>query len=357
MTLGTGPLAGVRLVEFDGMGPVPLAGRLLGAMGADIVRIARPGSADRPGSGLLLDDRPVVRLDLKSPSDLATVRDLIDRADGLMEGFRPGVMERLGIGPEPCQAGNPALVYVRVTGWGQEGPLAQAAGHDLNYLALSGILHAIGPADRPPPPPLNLIGDYGAGSAMAVIAMLGGLMHVRNGARGEVIDVAMIDGIAALSTSIHALSKVGRWSERRDDNMLDGAAPFYRCYSCADGGFIAVGALEPQFFAELVAKLGFEEGRWVQRDRSAWSDMAAAFTERFASRARDEWVALFEGGDACVTPVLSFGEAVRHPHNVARGIFSDGLPSPVPRFYSADDPARRCGEEQPAAILARWAKS
>ncbi|KTR83507.1 hypothetical protein NS277_09115 [Novosphingobium barchaimii] len=339
------------------MGPVPLAGRLLCAMGADIVRIAKAGSADRPGSSLLLHDRPVVRLDLKSPTDLTTVRDLIDRADGLMEGFRPGVMERLGIGPQRCQARNPALVYVRVTGWGQEGPLAQAAGHDLNYLALSGILHAIGPADRPPPPPLNLIGDYGAGSAMAVIAMLGGLMQVRNGAKGEVIDVAMIDGIAALSTSIHALSKAGRWSEYRDDNMLDGAAPFYRCYSCADGEFIAVGALEPLFFAELVAKLGFEKGRWVQRNRSDWPDMAAAFTERFASQARDEWVALFEGSDACVTPVLSFGEAVSHPHNVARRIFTEGLPSPVPRFHSADGPAMRCGEELAATVLDRWAKT
>lgn len=339
------------------MGPVPLAGRLLGAMGADIVRIARRGSVDRPGSNLLLDDRPVIRLDLKSPSDLAIAHDLVDRADGLMEGFRPGVMERLGMGPEPCQARNPALVYVRVTGWGQEGPLAQAAGHDLNYLALSGILHAIGPADRPPPPPLNLIGDYGAGSAMAVIAMLGGLMQVRNGARGEAIDVAMVDGIAALSTAIYALSKAGRWSEHRHANMLDGAAPFYRCYSCADGGFIAVGALEPQFFVELVAKLGFCEGRWDQRDRAGWPDMAAAFTECFASRPRDEWVALFEGSDACVTPVLSVGEAARYPHNVARGIFRDGMPAPAPRFFSAHAPARPNGEEHPSTILDRWAKS
>lgn len=339
------------------MGPVPLAGRLLGAMGADIVRIARRGSVDRPGSDLLLDDRPVIRLDLKSPPDLAIARDLVDRADGLMEGFRPGVMERLGIGPEPCLARNPALVYVRVTGWGQEGPLAHAVGHDLNYLALSGILHAIGPADRPPPPPLNLVGDYGAGSAMAVIAILGGLMQVRNGARGEVIDVAMVDGIAALSTAIHALAKAGRWSEHRDDNMLDGAAPFYRCYACAEGGFIAVGALEPQFFAELVAKLGFGESRWDQRDRACWPDMAAAFTERFASRRRDEWVTLFEGSDACVTPVLSIGEAVRHPHNVARGIFSDGMPSPAPRFLSAQASVRQNGEVHPSTILERWAKS
>ncbi|HEY6868890.1 MAG TPA: CaiB/BaiF CoA-transferase family protein [Novosphingobium sp.] len=354
--MGGAPLAGVRLIEMDGMGPIPLAGRILADMGAEVVRIARRDSQDRPGSAALLANREVVHLDLKSATGKAAAEVLIAGADGLIEGFRPGAMERLGLGPEPCQAANPALVYVRVTGWGQTGPLAPAAGHDLNYLALSGVLHAIGPADRPPPPPLNLIGDYGAGSAFAVIAMLGGLLNARASGLGQVVDVAMVDGIAALSSTMHALLNAGLWSDAREANLFDGSVPYYRCYTCADGGFVSVAALEPQFFALLLNGLGIAAGTYVQRDRSNWPAMTADFAARFASRPRDEWAAIFAGSDACVAPVLTFGEAKRHPHNQARGIFTAELPAPAPRFAADGRTVGRTGEIDSAAVLARWAR-
>lgn len=354
--MSSAPLTGFRLIEFDGMGPVPLAGRMLADLGAEVIRVARSGSADRPGSAALLANREVLRLDLKADEGRAVALDLIGRADGVIEGFRPGTMERMGLGPERCQARNPALVYVRVTGWGQHGPLAMAAGHDLNYVALTGVLNAIGEADRPPPPPLNLIGDYGGGSAFAVIGILAGLLKARTTGVGEVVDVAMVDGIAALSSTIHALLGAGQWDERREANLFDGAAPFYRCYACADGKFISVAALEPQFFARLLEGLGIEPTRYVQRDRAGWAGMASDFAARFASRTRDEWAAVFEGTDACVAPVLNFGEARGHPHNAARGIFAKGLPAAAPRFGSGPAAPVSGGETRLADLLARWAQ-
>jgi len=350
-------LSGLRLVEFDGMGPTPFAARLLADLGADVVRVARTGTTDRVAAAEMLAGRDVVRFDLKAGNGQAAALGLIAQSDGVIEGFRPGVMERLGLGPDVCLRSNPALVYVRVTGWGQYGPLAQRAGHDLNYLAITGALNAIGPADRPPPPPLNLLGDYGGGSAFAVIGLLAAVLKARETGVGRVIDVAMIDGVAALSTAIHGLVNAGRWQDEREANTLDGGAPFYRCYGCSDGKFVAVGALEPQFFSQLLEGLDIEPARFNQRDRSQWAEMAAAFATRFASRTRDQWAAIFEASDACVTPVLSFAEAKRHPHNVARGTYRTPLPATAPRFSPAVAGAAAGGETDVEVVLARWTAS
>ena len=352
-----GILSGLRVVEFDGLGPVPHCGMLLADHGADLVRIVRPGQPANErltGSAILHRGRPAVALDLKAPDDRDTALALVAEADALMEGFRPGVMERLGLGPEACLAANPRLVYGRMTGWGQTGPLSARAGHDINYIALTGALAAIGPAGGPPVPPLNLVGDYGAGSLYLAFGLMAGLLEARRAGAGRVLDVAICDAVPPLMALFHALAEGGAWSERRGSNLLDGGAPFYRCYPCADGGHVAVGALEPQFFRALMTGLDLDPDAHSQMDEAAWPALAEAIGARFLTRGRDDWAARFRDGDACVTPVLTMAEAKADPHMVARGAFRDGAPSPAPRFGEtpgAPPPATRA---EAGEVLARW---
>jgi alpha-methylacyl-CoA racemase len=346
-----GPLAGVRVVELAGIGPAPHAAMLLGDLGADVVRIERP-----PGRGLRLSDgetpdhllrnRRSVAADLKQPADRELVQALADRADVLVEGLRPGVAERLGLGPQDCLDRNPRLVYARMTGWGQTGPWAPRVGHDINYFGLTGSLHAIGRAGERPVPPFNLGADFGGGSMFCVTGILAALVERAGSGRGQVIDVAMVDGASVLSQMIWAMRAMGVWSDRRGTNVLDGGAPFYDTYTCADGRYVAVGALEPPFYAALLAGLGLDpEQLPAQLDVSGWPALRAAFTEAFAAHDRDHWVAVFDGTDACVTPVLTFAEAPEHPHLAARGTYLtlDGVtqPAPAPRFSRTPTPAPR----------------
>lgn len=358
MTGNAEPLAGVRIVEMDAMGPVPFAATMLADMGADVVRIVRAGHSARLGAALTAG-RSAVSLDLKQAGDRKAAEDLVARADALIEGFRPGVMERLGLGPDSCLGCNPALVYARVTGWGQEGPMAPRAGHDINYISLTGVLHAIGPADRPPPPPLNLLGDYGGGAMFALAGILAGIISARETGCGRVVDVAMMDGVSMLSSVCHTLSATGGWRNKRGSNTLDGGAPFYRCYACADGKFVAVGALEPQFFAELLDGLDIASERFVQRDRTCWAEMESVFSEAFAAHPRSHWEDKFAERDACVTPVLSFDEAPGHPHAIARSSFqaqgNHCLPAPAPRFGAKQHRKRaKARTETVSSILSRW---
>lgn len=359
-----GPLAGVRILEFDGLGPVTFAGMMLADMGAEVLRLTRGGGAqaavfDQVGGEVLHRGRTAVPVNLKSPDDLARVLNLAGRADAVIEGFRPGVMERLGLGPDALHALSPRLVYGRVTGWGQTGPKANEVGHDINYLALSGALYALGEPDRPPRPPLNLVADYGGGAMMLVTGVLAALVEARATGRGRVVDAAMTEGAALLTGLFHGLSAAGMWSGERGANLLDGGAPFYRCYACRDGGFVAVGALEPQFFAALVAGLGLPpETVAAQYDRSGWPALEMTLATIFAGRDRDDWAAAFEGTDACVTPVLTMAEAPEHPHNRTRGSFVEAgvaQPAPAPRF---DGNAAPVSAERPTlsldAALAAW---
>jgi len=356
------PLSGIRIVEIDAIGPVPFAAMLLAGMGAAIVRIARPGGQaafDDLGETIIHRGRSGITLDLKSTEGRESALKLIGEADALLEGFRPGVMERLGLGPEACLAVNPKLVFARMTGWGQTGLLAARAGHDINYIALSGALAAIGEEGRPPSPPLNLVGDYGGGAMFLVSGVLAAIIEAQRTGRGQVVDVAMVDGAISLMSMFLALRQNGHWSDRREDNLLDGGAPFYRCYACSDGRYVAVGAIEPPFFRALLDGLGFAPDAFRQHDRTQWPAMTAAFAERLATRSRDEWAAHFGDTDACVTPVLDMLEAARHPHNVARAahIELDGIlhPTPAPRFADMPTlhPARVETVEQ---VLARWGK-
>lgn len=332
-----GPLAGVRVVELGGIGPAPFAAVQLAEMGADVVRVDRPGApSDVDSSGGLRRSRPSIAVDLKHPDGVAVVRRLLADADVLLEGYRPGVLERLGLAPEDLLAANPRLVVGRMTGWGQDGPWAPRAGHDITYAALSGTLHAVGGEDRPVAP-VPVLADFAGGSMYLVTGVLAALVSRGTTGRGQVVDAAMVDGAAHLLTLVHTMLGAGAWEDRRRANVLDGGAPFYDVYECADGRFVAVGALEPQFWAELVQRLGVEvEG--AQYDRSTWPAQRSAFTAAFAARSRDEWAAHFEGSDACVAPVLSLEEAHRHPHHVARGSFVPGpvagrpVPRPTPRF-------------------------
>jgi alpha-methylacyl-CoA racemase len=335
MTMG--PLAETRIVEFAGIGPGPFACMLLGDMGADIVRVERPGTPVADARDFVGRSRTsVVQLDLKTPAACREVLELVASADALVEGFRPGVMERLGLGPDTAIQANPKLVYGRMTGWGQDGPLALAAGHDLNYISLTGALAAMGREGDPPPPPLNLVGDYGGGALYLVAGLLAALLEARRTGKGQVVDAAMCDGAASLMTHFFALQAQQRWTARRDDNLLDGGAPFYRTYACADGKFVAVGPIESQFFAVLREKLGLTDALFHrQQDKTAWPAMRARLTEIFATRTRDEWAALFDGSDGCVTPILELAEAPHHAHLKARETFVDraGIqPAPAPRF-------------------------
>jgi alpha-methylacyl-CoA racemase len=334
----TGPLAGLRVVEIAGIGPGPFTAMLLADMGAEVVRVDRVSATASPAveGDVVARGRRSVRVDLKHADGRDVALALVDRADVLIEGFRPGVMERLGLGPDACLGRNPRLVYGRMTGWGQDGPLAPRAGHDIDYIALAGALRPIGRADEPPPPPLNLVGDYGGGGMLLAFGIVCALQERERSGRGQVVDAAMLDGAALLTTVFHGLIARGRWSDEREANLLDGGAPYYRTYRCADGEFLAVGAIEPQFFAELLQRLDLEPAEWPQNDRSRWADQAEHLARIFAGRTRDEWASHFEGTDACVAPVLSLTEATRHPHAVARGTFVEQAgvrqPAPAPRF-------------------------
>ncbi|MBR1295824.1 CaiB/BaiF CoA-transferase family protein [Bradyrhizobium sp. AUGA SZCCT0042] len=347
----TGPLNGFRVVEMGGIGPAPFAGALLGDLGADVLRIdriARPGVEPDlpPRFDFYNRNKRSVALDLKQPQAVATVLDLLAGADALIEGFRPSVMERLGLGPNICHGINPRLVYARMTGWGQEGPMAQEAGHDINYLALTGALHCLGDADRPPPPPLNLVADLGGGAMYLVVGLLAASMEARQSGRGQTIDVAMIDGVTHLMSAFQAFRQQGSWTGRRADNIVDGGAPFYGSYATRDDKLIAVGAIEPQFYASLLKVMGIDGERLPdQNDRAAWPEMRKRFAEIFATRTRDEWVAKAAGRDACLAPVLTIDEAPQHPQMQSRDVYTafDGLrhPSPAPRFSRTPSDLRR----------------
>jgi alpha-methylacyl-CoA racemase len=324
------PLEGLLVVEFGGIGPGPHGAMLLADLGAEVVRVERPsgGLSVVPDASrdFLLRGRRSVSADLKSAEGRASVLSLIASADVVIEGFRPGVLERLGLGPSDCLAVNPGLIYARMTGWGQSGPLAQRAGHDINYLSVTGVLHAIGK------PPLNLVGDFGGGSLYLVLGVLAALWERQRTGRGQVVDAAIVDGVASLAQMIWSMKAQSVWEDAPDANLLDGGCPFYAIYECRDGRSVAVGALEPQFYALLVAGLGLSDLP-EQMDRTSWPLLRKMFAEAFLSRTRDEWAEVFGDTDACVTPVLTLEEAVSHPHLVARGVFtSDGAAAPAPRF-------------------------
>jgi alpha-methylacyl-CoA racemase len=334
----SGPLNGTTIIEFAGLGPAPYCGMLLADLGADVIRVDRPGGgglASAPDHVLQRGKRSVV-LDLKTADGLDAARRLCDRAEAVIEGFRPGVAERLGLGPEECLSRNPNLVYGRMTGWGQSGPLAATAGHDIDYLAVSGALHPIGTEDKPIQP-LNLAADFGGGAMFLAVGLLAGILHARAGGGGQVVDAAMVDGAAHLTTMFHGLMAAGMWSTVRRSNLLDGGAPFYDTYETADGHHVAVGALEPQFYSDLIERLGLSEAGLPDRfDRAEWPRLRTRFAQVFRTRTRDQWVEVFEGSDACVAPVMSLAEAPHHPHNLDRGVFVEigGVtqPAPAPRF-------------------------
>jgi alpha-methylacyl-CoA racemase len=337
-----GPLAGFRLLEIAGIGPGPFCAMMLADLGAEVLRIDRAEKAKlprMPGPNLdfLARGRRCIAVDLKSAAGIEVVLRLVEKSDGLIEGFRPGVMERLGLGPDVCLARNPAFVYGRMTGWGQDGPLAKAAGHDLNYIALTGALHAIGRPDSPPPPPLNLVGDFGGGGLLLAYGILAALLERTKSGKGQVVDAAMVDGAAALMAIIFGAHASGWWKDERFSNMLDGAAHFYDCYETKDGKYVSIGAIEPQFYALLLDKLGLaNEDLPKQMDRAAWPKLKERFTASFKAKTRDEWCRIMEGTDICFAPVLSLAEVPHHPHVAARGTFVevDGVsqPGPAPRF-------------------------
>lgn len=339
--MADGPLSGIRVVELAGIGPGPFAGMLLSDLGAEVVRVERPAaSGPLPDADAAVDPllrgRTSVAVNVKDPRGRDVVLAMITAADVLIEGYRPGVTERLGIGPEACLARNPRLVYGRMTGWGQDGPYADRAGHDINYAGLSGALHPVGFPDRPPPPPVNYVADFGGGGMLLALGVMAALHAVRSGGPGQVVDAAMVDGAALQTAMLHGLMAAGLWQDRRGANLLDGAAPFYRTYRTADGGFMAVGALEPQFYAELLARLDLDPQEWPQHEPQRWHQQSERLAAIFASRSRAEWETVFAGSDACVTPVLSLHEAPGHAHASARQAFTTigevVQPAPAPRF-------------------------
>lgn len=360
----SGPLDGVVVIELAGLGPAPFCGMVLADLGAEVIRIDRPGGGSVPiGSkenDVLNRGKRSVAIDLKHEAGAEVVLALVGSADALIEGFRPGVAERLGVGPGTCLARNPSLVYARMTGWGQEGPMSAMAGHDIDYIALSGVLHAIGPADRPSPP-LNLVGDFGGGGMMLAMGVLAAVIHSRAGGEGQVVDAAMVDGSALLMASHHGFLADGWWTAQRESNLLDGGAPFYTTYQTSDGGHMAVGALEPQFFSALLDGLEIDPGAvGAQHDRDAWPHMRTRFAERFMTKTRAEWTERFDGTDACVAPVLTMSEAPGHPHNAVRGTFVEvaGViqPGPAPRFSGSpaliEGPASPPGADTDSVLAA-----
>ena len=339
-----GPLAGVRILELAGIGPGPFAAMLLADMGAEVVRVdraqaVRDGGAPAPVDPLLRGRRSIA-VDLKSPDGVEALLQMVASADALIEGFRPGVTERMGLGPEVCLSRNPRLVYGRMTGWGQEGPYASTAGHDINYIALAGALEGVGRKDQPPTPPLNLVGDFGGGAMFLAFGVVCGILEARSTGEGQVVDAAMVDGAAALMSMFYGMKAMGMWGPERGTNLLDSGAHFYDVYECADGGYVSIGSIEPQFYAELLRLTGLEDA-WEgdlpsQHDRSQWPALKERLAAIFRTRTRDEWCAVMEGTDVCFAPVLSLDEAHAHPHMAARGTFTEvaGVrqPAPAPRF-------------------------
>ncbi|TFZ02852.1 CoA transferase [Ramlibacter henchirensis] len=355
-----GPLRGLRVLEFAGLGPAPFACMLLSDMGADVVTVDRPEARFGDSRNVMQRGRTVVQLDLKSAEGRDRARELADHADVLVEGFRPGVMERLGLGPVEAQERNPGLVYARMTGWGQDGPLARTAGHDINYIALSGALHAIGPRERPVAP-LNLLGDYGGGSLYLVTGILAALFERQRSGRGQVVDAAIVDGVTSLMTQFVGMGLRGNFVEQRENNMLDGAAPWYSVYETEDGQHVSVGAIEPQFFSELCQKIGLApEWPAAQNDRARWPELRTEMAAIFRTRTRDQWAALLQDSDCCVAPVLSLSEAARHVHNAQRKTFTevDGMaqPAPAPRFSRTPAQAKpvATAATRSSDVLARW---
>jgi len=362
-----GPLQGFRIIEMAGIGPTQLCGMLLAELGAEIIRIRRPGPANPgvdipPRYNLMNRSRPTVAVDLKSPQGVELVLRLCAQADAIFEGFRPGVMEKLGLGPDACSARNPRLVYGRVTGWGQVGPLAGAVGHDTDYIALAGALHCIGDADRPPPLPLNLVADFGGGALYLAVGMLAAMLEAGRSGQGQVIDAAMVDGVASMLTMFYGLRAAGLWSDRRHSNLLDGAAPFARCYETSDGHYVAVCALETSFFAALLGALSIDDiDVRDQYDSARWPEQCAILADVFRTKTRAEWSVILEGADACAAPVLSLDEAPRHPHNATRRTFVDvdGIRQPgvAPRFSRTPSEVRHGPLELDGIsedILRRW---
>lgn len=335
----TGPLSGVRVVELVGIGPGPFAAMMLADLGADVIRVDRPGGnalqTTQPDKDILSRGRPSTAINIKDPRGVELVLELVEQADVLIEGFRPGVTERLGLGPDVCFARNPRLVYGRMTGWGQDGPLAKSAGHDINYISIAGALGAIGRAGGPPQIPLNLVGDFGGGSLYLIAGVLAAVIEARTSGKGQVVDAAIVDGAAHLMSMMVSMQQTGSWNDERGTNLLDSGAPFYDVYSTADDKYMSVGGLEPQFYAAMEAGLGIADlpDRY---DFAQWPVLRAQLAAAFAQKTQAEWTEIFDGTDACVAPILSISQAPSHPHNVARGTFveKDGLvqPAPAPRF-------------------------
>ncbi len=358
-----GPLKGLKILEMAGIGPGPFCAMMLADMGADVIRIDRlkqKGSGHR--ANVLNRGRRSIALDLKNPAAIETVLRLVEQADALIEGFRPGVMERLGLGPDICLQRNPKLIFGRMTGWGQNGPLAQAAGHDINYISVAGALGAMGYSDRPPSPPLNLVGDFGGGAMYLLTGVLAALLERNSSGQGQVIDAAMTDGTASLLSPFYGLMAMGMWTTDRHSNKLDGAAHYYGSYECSDGNYISIGSIEPQFYALLLDKCEIEDEEFLaQHDQQGWPILREKLTALFRTKTRSEWCELMEGTDVCFAPVLDLGEAPGHPHNIARGTYIDidGVtqPAPAPRFSrtqsEVQSQAAMVGEHT-EQILADW---
>ncbi len=362
-----GPLEGVRIVELAGIGPGPFCAMVLADLGADVLRVdrasaARGGDPDAPPADVLNRNRQSIAVDMKHPEGVETVLRLVEQADVLIEGYRPGVVERLGVGPDDCLARNPALVYGRMTGWGQDGPMAPRAGHDINYIALSGTLSMIGRAGERPVPPVNLVGDFGGGGMLLAVGVLAALTEARTSGTGQVVDAAMVDGAALLAAMMYSFKAMGLWDGGRGGNTLDTGAHFYEVYETADNKFVSIGSIEPQFYAELFERLELDPADFDQQhDRSAWPAAKERIAARIAERTRDEWDAVFEGSDACYAPVLEPEEAIVHPHNQARSTFVNvagvDQPAPAPRFSrtppAVPTPPAHAGQHTDEA-LARW---
>jgi alpha-methylacyl-CoA racemase len=363
----SGPLVGYKIIELAGIGPNPMCAMLLADMGAEVIRVDRLvdaglGIALEPKYRLLDRSRRSIAVDLKSPAGVELVMQLIEQSDALIEGFRAGVTERLGLGPDDCFKRNQKLVYGRITGWGQDGPLAKVAGHDINYISLAGAAHAIGPADAPPPPPLNLVGDFGGGGAYLAIGVLAALLEAQKSGQGQVVDAAMIDGVASLMTAVYGMYASGIVTNDRGTNILDGGAHFYDAYETADGRYISIASIESKFYAELLELTGFEDpDHAAHRNKAAWPDMGKKMAAMIKTKTRDEWCNILEGTDVCFAPVLDLAEAPQHPHNVARATFVevDGVtqPAPAPRFSRTQSKIQKGASPAGAdtdAVLADW---